>query len=175
MTGMTTTSLHKNQAGQPSTNGGHFAAVARTEAPTGLLTPGDGGVGPSLAKLWATEGVVKAAHDIQVAAAPAAMRELIRGVYHEAKTARFRQRRDFDYSYIEPAGFFDADGEGIYDDIQFVDGHLIGEREGARELKTELSYIGRMFSERDEASGMSDFVTSKGADSNTYYTLDLTA
>jgi hypothetical protein len=35
---MTTTPQRKAQTGEPTTNGGHFGSVAKTEAPEGLLT-----------------------------------------------------------------------------------------------------------------------------------------
>ena len=102
------------------------------------------------------------------------MRELIRDIYPEGHTAQFRQRTDFGHNYIEPAGVYDVDGERIYEDITFQDGKVMGERAGVRDLERELRTIGRMFSEEREAAAMQDFTTSKGADSNTYYTLSLT-
>lgn len=171
---MTKNPARKNQVGQPSNNGGHFAAVAKTEAPTDLIVKSPSRGGTALAELHATAAAVKAAHEAQVAAAPAAMRELIRDIYPEAHTAQFRQRTDFGHSYIEPVGFLDADGERIYDENRIENGQWITGREGSSDLARELRTIGRMFSKEREAEGMRDFATSHNGGHGITYTLSLT-
>jgi hypothetical protein len=87
---MTKTPLHKNEAGQPSANGGHFAATTKTEAPEGLLA-----VSASSRFALAREAE-EAAHRAVVDLAPDTIRELILAASPAAATARFEFTEDED-------------------------------------------------------------------------------
>jgi hypothetical protein len=144
MTGMTTTPLHKNQAGQPSTNGGHFAATTKSEAPDGLLAAADG-AGHATAKLNVAVEAETAAHARVLEAMPEVLRELILDASPAAATAHFEY---FD-AYGDGASFGfinvrDAKGNIIVvtSDLRSAVEHITAKTEDAGGLSDQPAFVG---------------------------------
>lgn len=153
---MTNKPAHKNQVGQPSDNGGHFAAKTHDEAPEVTLSSH---TGPSAAmELFnETSRLAFEADQRHLNATVAAMREQVKIGAPTAVKAVFTWVDDFDSSFLVFSHALDADGNQV---------DLDADAEG------EVRHMGRSFT--DSSDARSRFDHDRDAE-NPEYTMDVTA
>jgi hypothetical protein len=156
---MTNAPLHKNQAGQPSENGGHFAAAPKEEAPEGLLATPEAPAASPIDRFNIAAANVYSAQEALLDTAPSVIRELIQNDAPSAVSAAFT----YDYN-------MDGDRKLTLESVIDRSGSVI---DLSDEVEGDISFIGNSFEDIDDVAQRPDFVRVPGT--ATQFTLDLTA